>query len=108
MEMRENAHTLDQLNSPNLLCLEHVGRWVQLLEHAVSQNPGRANFAGREIFLGTPAKRGGFIPIPAFGKCVAEYTRDGALNLKEQRIAREGRDQAGRGSKGGKMEKVEE
>ena len=49
----------DQLNVGNLACLELLGRWLQMTEHAVSQNAKKPEVTNPGLFLGNQSKVGG-------------------------------------------------
>ena len=79
----------DQLNMPNVSGIELLIRWMQMIEHAVAQNPKKPAMENTGFFLGNSSRTPGGGLTSALAKHVAAEAAKEASVLKEQRKARE-------------------
>lgn len=91
MDVIELSFTVDQVNAPNLAAFELLGRWMQMLEHAVAQNSRKPELNNTGHFLGTQSRSGVGGLTSTLAKHVANRAAEEASVLKEQRKAREER-----------------
>ena len=101
MRCLQSALEFDQLDAPNLQCLEHVVRRAQLVEHyhkerlrgeaASSTARGSLDPEEEQVFLGTHAEEGSLMVAPELVSYVSrELERQSAID-KQARKAREER-----------------
>lgn len=91
MGVIELGYTVDQINGSNLAAFELLGRWMQMLEHAVAQNAKKPQMTSTGHFLGTQSRSGVGGLTSTLAKHVAGRAAEEASVLKEQRKASEER-----------------
>ena len=89
MDTLEAFMCYDQLNVPNVSGIELLIRWMQMIEHAVAQNPKKPAMENTGFFLGNSSRTPGGGLTSALAKHVAAEAAKEASVLKEQRKARE-------------------
>ena len=82
---------IDQLNAPNLVCMEIIARRAQLIKEAHVLDPQQPSYDAADLWMGTGKRAGGALISRALAKHVATRASEQTATQKERRKAREER-----------------
>ena len=94
--------SFDQLDMPNVICLEYLGRRMRQIEQAVRRNPRQPDYDGLDCILGSSLYVSGGVVPPKFAQYISELQRQEAQILKASRQWKEEATSANKGKKKGK------
>ena len=98
----DTAISWDNSNIKNLWSCEMLLRRLQLLEHAVAEDPTNPSYEGASHFMGSTDMAGGGYIAPSLQSFVANELGKTTAILKEKRKAREAKAARAKGKAGGK------